>query len=154
MRFTVSGFKIPGMVLPLFLGIVPAGLMAQPTGGQVGAGSAAISGGAGALVNAGTITAATAELKAAGGDAYALAIHNTSAVRSEVVSSGTLAATSADGAQGGDVRLLGHKITLEAGALVDVSGALGGETALIGGDFQGKNPAVPNAQTAMVAPTR
>jgi filamentous hemagglutinin family protein len=122
----------------------------------------------GAIVNSGSIAATTAELRAAGGNAFALAINNSGTVRAtgsavrngqvwlvansgEVVSSGTLIATSADGTHGGDVRLLGDQVTLAAGALVDVSGTLGGGAALIGGDFQGKNPAVPNAQTTTVA---
>jgi hypothetical protein len=31
-------------------------------------------------------------------------------------------------------------------AVVDASGAAGGGTVLVGGDYQGKNAAVPNAQ--------
>ncbi len=123
----------------------------------------------GAIVNSGTITAATAELKAAGGNAYALAINNSGVVRAngsarrdgqvwlvasgdgEVVSSGTVAATRANGTHGGGVQILGGKVTLGTGAIVDVSGAQGGGTALIGGDYQGRNPLVHNASATSVA---
>ncbi len=121
----------------------------------------------GTIVNAGVINAASAELKAAGGNAFALAINNSGVVRAtgsatrggqvwlvanggEVGSSGTLAASSANGTRGGEVRVLGEKVNLSAGALVDVSGAHGGGTALIGGDYQGNNAAVLNARTAVI----
>ncbi|MBI5386517.1 MAG: filamentous hemagglutinin N-terminal domain-containing protein, partial [Verrucomicrobia bacterium] len=114
--------------------------------------------------NLGSIQAATAELKAAGGNIYALAINNGGVIRANtvvnqggrillradggrVVNSGTL---DASGTRGGDVRVLGGQVALTGNAVVDVSGANGGGTALIGGDFQGKNPRVPNAQQTFV----
>ena len=117
---------------------------------------------AGEAINSGTITAATAELKAAGGNAYALAINNSGTVRAtgtavrdgqiwlvgtggKVLSSGTLVASSADGTRGGEVRVLGDEVTLAAGSLVDVSGSETGGVALIGGDSLGQNATVPNA---------
>jgi filamentous hemagglutinin family protein len=45
---------------------------------------------------------------------------------------------------GGTVRVLGNKAGL-FGAKIDASGHAGGGEVLIGGDFQGKNPDVPNA---------
>jgi trimeric autotransporter adhesin len=121
----------------------------------------------GELVNSGVIEAATAELKAAGGNSYALAINNTGVIRAtgtterngnvwlvgtggDVSSSGTLAATNADGTVGGDVRVLGDKVTLGAGALVDVSGSQVGGTALIGGDYQGAEAGAPNASETIL----
>ena len=47
---------------------------------------------------------------------------------------------------GGNVRVLGEKVGMLGQAKVDVSGTNGGGMALIGGDYQGKNPAVQNAQ--------
>lgn len=122
---------------------------------------------AGQVVNQGVIEAATAELKAAGGNVYALAINNTGVVRAtgtaerngdiwlvgtggQVVSSGTLAATNADGTAGGEVRVLGDTVTLAAGSLVDVSGSLTGGTALIGGDYQGGDAGAPNARETVL----
>jgi trimeric autotransporter adhesin len=121
----------------------------------------------GEIVNQGRIDAATAELKAAGGNAYALAINNTGIIRAtgtaerngevwlvgaggDVVSSGTLAATNAGGTAGGEVRVLGETVTLAAGSLVDVSGSKTGGTALIGGDYQGANPEVLNADSTTI----
>ncbi|MES2023997.1 MAG: filamentous hemagglutinin N-terminal domain-containing protein [Pseudomonadota bacterium] len=59
--------------------------------------------------------------------------------------------TTATGAgTGGEVQVLGEKVGLMGDALVDVSGQTGGGTALIGGDYQGKNAAVMNAQQTFV----
>ena len=46
--------------------------------------------------------------------------------------------------------MLGERVGLTGSAVVDVSGATGGGTALIGGDYQGKNPDVLNAQRTYV----
>lgn len=54
-------------------------------------------------------------------------------------------------AVGGQVKLLGHHVGLFDQSSVDVSGALGGGEVLIGGDFQGKNSSVRNAQRTFVA---
>ncbi len=55
--------------------------------------------------------------------------------------------TSATGAgKGGEVQLLGARVGLAGNAMVDASGRLGGGTVLVGGDYQGKNAALPNAQ--------
>ena len=55
--------------------------------------------------------------------------------------------TSATGAgKGGEIQLLGTRVGLQGDALVDASGAQGGGAVLAGGDYQGKNAALPNAQ--------
>jgi len=60
--------------------------------------------------------------------------------------------TTATGAgQGGEVQALGEQVGLMANAKVDASGKLGGGTVLVGGDYQGKNPAVQNARQAYVS---
>ena len=51
---------------------------------------------------------------------------------------------------GGDIQLLGARVGLTGNAVVDASGAAGGGTVLVGGDYQGKNAAVQNAQQAYV----
>jgi filamentous hemagglutinin family protein len=152
--------------------------------------------------NVGNIEAASAELKAAGGNIYALAINNGGVVRATSVvnengriflranggniqNSGTLAAKNANGsggqvvvdgghnetapstvissgnivargdaagAKGGEVQVLGDHVGLFDHAVVDVSGNNGGGTALIGGDYQGKNSAVQNAAATFVSP--
>ncbi|NVI83510.1 YDG domain-containing protein [Janthinobacterium sp. BJB401] len=60
--------------------------------------------------------------------------------------------TSATGAtdKGGDIQVLGEKVGLLGNAKVDASGAAGGGTVLLGGDYQGKNAAVQNARQVLV----
>ena len=65
--------------------------------------------------------------------------------------SGTLDASSAQ-AKGGDIRVLGEYVGLFGDAKLDASGARGGGTVLVGGDFQGRNPDVSNAFRTYVGP--
>lgn len=58
---------------------------------------------------------------------------------------GSIAAKNSDGS-GGEVRLLGDGVGLLGAASVDVTGETKGGTVLIGGDYQGKNPEIPNAK--------
>jgi filamentous hemagglutinin family protein len=120
------------------------------------------------VINSGNIAAVSAELKAAGGNIYALAINNGGVVRATgivnengrillrsdrgtVINSGTLDASSrGTGTKGGDVQVLGQKVGLAGNSKIDVSGDAGGGTVLVGGDLQGKNPNVPNAQRTVV----
>jgi filamentous hemagglutinin family protein len=54
--------------------------------------------------------------------------------------------TSATGAgTGGEIQLLGDSVALNGNAAVNASGKAGGGTVLVGGDWQGKNAALPNA---------
>ncbi|MBL8382457.1 MAG: filamentous hemagglutinin N-terminal domain-containing protein, partial [Burkholderiales bacterium] len=48
--------------------------------------------------------------------------------------------------RGGSVQVLGQEVILDGSASIDASGDSGGGTVLIGGDFQGRNPAVHNAR--------
>jgi filamentous hemagglutinin family protein len=63
--------------------------------------------------------------------------------KDRVFGSPSISVTS-EGAQGGTIKVLGDEIVLLASRL-DASGETGGGTVLVGGDLQGKNPAVPNA---------
>jgi len=60
--------------------------------------------------------------------------------------------TSATGAAGtgGQIHVLGEQVGLLGNAKVDASGATGGGTVLLGGDYQGKNAAVQNARQVLV----
>ena len=60
--------------------------------------------------------------------------------------------TSATGAagKGGEIAVLGDQVGLFGDARVDASGATGGGTVLLGGDYQGKNAAVQNARQVVV----
>ncbi len=51
---------------------------------------------------------------------------------------------------GGDIMLLGPQVGLTGNAVVDASGATGGGTVLLGGDYQGRNPAISNARQSYV----
>jgi len=59
--------------------------------------------------------------------------------------------TSATGVgQGGEVQVLGQRVALTGDARIDASGQTGGGTVLVGGDYQGKNAAVQNAEQTVV----
>jgi filamentous hemagglutinin family protein len=60
--------------------------------------------------------------------------------------------TSAAGAAGtgGQIQVLGEQVGLLGNAKIDASGATGGGTVLLGGDYQGKNAAVQNARQVLV----
>ncbi len=61
-------------------------------------------------------------------------------------------ASSASG-KGGTVQILGlNHVGLLDAAAVDVFGATGGGTALLGGDYRGQNPAIPNARRTYLSP--
>ncbi|MEZ0295718.1 MAG: filamentous hemagglutinin N-terminal domain-containing protein [Candidatus Methylacidiphilales bacterium] len=154
------------------------------------------------VTNTGKINAATAELKAAGGNVYALAINNTGTVRAnalqnkggriflstdggKIVNKGTLQArggrvvvnsasrnrsrvkgspgltgvtemggvvdvSSRDSGKGGTAHILGDQVLVSKDARIDASGFSGGGEILIGGDFQGKNTSVVNAEIAFI----
>ena len=62
------------------------------------------------------------------------------------------ATLTAAGARGGRVEILGERVALADRASVDVSGREGGGTVLVGGDYQGANPAIQNAQVVWIGP--
>jgi len=152
--------------------------------------------------NSGTIEAVSAELKAAGGNIYALAINNGGIIRatgvrreggrvfltsdggniensgaisannanggggyvslaggrndatpSTVINSGTIEARGDGiGTKGGEVRMTGDHVGLFGASVIDVSGQSGGGAALLGGDYQGRNSQMQNAQRTFVGP--
>ncbi|MFA9217343.1 MAG: filamentous hemagglutinin N-terminal domain-containing protein, partial [Sphingomonadaceae bacterium] len=62
----------------------------------------------------------------------------------------TTASNSASGGHGGQIQLLGAQVAVTGDAVVDASGDGGGGSVLVGGDYQGKNAAVPNARRTEV----
>lgn len=58
--------------------------------------------------------------------------------------SGTISATNSVG-KGGEIQVLGNNVTLTGTANLDASGASGGGTVLVGGDWQGSNANIQNA---------
>ncbi len=118
--------------------------------------------------NQGLIQATSAEIQAAGGNIYAVAINNGGTIRATptltmeggklvlksvggtVVNAGTLDASNPNG-KGGTVEVLGDKVGLATTSVIDASGKTGGGKVLIGGDYQGQNAAVPNASSTFVS---
>ncbi|MGB8516787.1 MAG: filamentous hemagglutinin N-terminal domain-containing protein, partial [Gallionella sp.] len=95
----------------------------------------------GAMVrNSGTVSADSATMQ--GGKIVFKA-----SVRSEISGS-----VSANGITGGAVEVLGNQVGVLDGATVSANGTQGGGTVLIGGDYQGKNANVQNAQVTYLAP--
>ncbi len=99
---------------------------------------------AGTLRHSGLIQATTATLEGgrvvlkASGDAY-------------VQGAGTINVSSASG-KGGQIAVLGKRVAVTDDAVLDASGATGGGTVLVGGDKQGKNPDVQNAEITYFGP--
>jgi filamentous hemagglutinin family protein len=60
------------------------------------------------------------------------------------------ASSTATEQRGGDIRVLGEYVGLFGNATLNASGAAGGGTVLVGGDFQGKNVEVPNSRVTYV----
>ncbi|HEX5632112.1 MAG TPA: filamentous hemagglutinin N-terminal domain-containing protein, partial [Gemmatimonadales bacterium] len=116
---------------------------------------------AGEAVNAGSVVAASGQV-----GIFGTLVRNSglvSASRAEVGPGGKIvfrasgdtlleagARVEATGDQGGTIQVLGNRVGVFDGASVDASGDAGGGTVLVGGDFQGKNAAVPNAARTYV----
>ncbi|CAN1556218.1 Filamentous haemagglutinin, N-terminal [Burkholderiaceae bacterium] len=67
--------------------------------------------------------------------------------------SGQISAAGVDAnTKGGEVVVTGDKVTLSAQARVDASGQAGGGKVLIGGDWQGQNPLIRQANEVIVKP--
>ena len=125
-----------------------------------GTGAQAEAGAGPAVENTGTIDAGGGEVMIAAGDVFSLAFRNSGFMKGKNVTvdggagrvevAGTIDASDASpGAIGGNVKVLGDEVVLQ-GAEIDASGSAGGGTVLVGGDFQGANPDVRNAQFTYV----
>ena len=111
------------------------------------------------LNNTGRIEAARAELQAAGGNMYALAINNEGTIRaSQAVEENGRVLLKADGgavshsgnieAPSGEISVTGQDVKVEEGAVIDATGENGGLIE-IGGGFQGKGT-LPNSRKTVV----
>ncbi|MBL9001104.1 MAG: filamentous hemagglutinin N-terminal domain-containing protein [Phycisphaerae bacterium] len=108
-------------------------------------GVASESAGGAAVTNTGTINAQRGRVSMAAGDVYSMAIRaggkvKAAKARIEGQGSGEVrvdGSIDAGGATGGDVRVLGEKVSLE-GASIDARGDTRGGHVLVGGEFQGK----------------
>lgn len=108
------------------------------------------------IENSGLIESAYAELRA-DGNVYRLAINQTGVVEATgikeengkiflVAEGGKTQNTGALIAKSGTIHLLGGDVEVGDGAKIDVSGSSSGGSILVGGDFQGNNPEIPNAR--------
>ncbi|TFG86842.1 MAG: filamentous hemagglutinin N-terminal domain-containing protein, partial [Hyphomicrobiales bacterium] len=68
-----------------------------------------------------------------------------------LLDAGSAISARSTGGRGGEVRVLGASVAMLDAASIDVSGGFGGGTALVGGDYQGANPAIANARLTAVA---
>ena len=128
-----------------------------------------IRGGSGSVANNGNIHATAAELRAAGGNEYALAVNNTGVIRATTVdrsggrivlraesgttqNSGSLIATSGTpGKNGGRIDVTGDKVVLTKTSKIDAGSKYAkGGSVNIGGGFQGKDAAIKNAKVTLV----
>ena len=82
-----------------------------------------------------------------GGGTVKLRAGDTTILRGEISVVG-----GAESAKGGQVQLLGERVGLFDQAKVDASGGAGGGEVLVGGDYLGRNPDVPNAKITVTAP--
>ncbi|WP_070247805.1 beta strand repeat-containing protein, partial [Duganella phyllosphaerae] len=67
-----------------------------------------------------------------------------------LLESGSVTSATSAAGKGGEITVLGDQVGMLGNARVDASGALGGGTVLLGGDYQGKNPAIVNARQVAV----
>ncbi|WP_409028116.1 filamentous hemagglutinin N-terminal domain-containing protein [Janthinobacterium sp. SUN098] len=67
-----------------------------------------------------------------------------------LLEAGSVTSAAGSAGTGGQIQVLGEQVGLLGNAKVDASGATGGGTVLLGGDYQGKNAAVHNARQVLV----
>ncbi|WP_338849728.1 filamentous hemagglutinin N-terminal domain-containing protein [Massilia sp. W12] len=72
------------------------------------------------------------------------------ASRDTLLEAGSLTSATSVQGKGGEIQILGRRVAANGNAKVDASGATGGGTILFGGDYQGKNQAVQNAEYAFL----
>ncbi len=115
--------------------------------------------GNGSLSQEGLIESVQAELIASGGDAHALAINMGGTIQvtereGHIFIEAIDGTTQVDGqmtaSNGGTIHVLGSEVHLKESAMLDASGDLGGGRILVGGDYQGSNPNIQNAQVTYV----
>jgi filamentous hemagglutinin family protein len=105
----------------------------------------------GALVNQrGRINADSAAL----GENGKIVLKASGANSTTMLEAGSQTSATNSAGKGGEIQLLGERVGLSGNAAVDASGAAGGGTVLIGGDYQGqgdgKSAAVPHAQQTYI----
>jgi len=116
----------------------------------------------GCVQNSGEVQALQAELIAAGGSPYSFAVNHAGVIDARGISEegGRIYLTSEEKtnvtgeiySEGRDIHLLGKRVIVDEKAIIDASSSSQGGQILIGGDYQGKNPEIPNAELTYVGP--
>lgn len=116
----------------------------------------------GCVQNSGEIQALQTEINAAGGSPYSFAINHDGVIDARGISKhgGKIYLTSGEKtnvtgevySEGGDIHLLGKRVIVDDAAVIDASSSSKGGSILIGGDYQEKNPEIPNAELTYVGP--
>ncbi|WP_114417029.1 beta strand repeat-containing protein [Marinospirillum perlucidum] len=123
-------------------GIVRAGRI-DNSGGEirlVGSGGSDSS-----IINTGQVDASAQDEASQGGQITLEALDSTL-----LISDQSQLDASSSSQSGGQIHLLGQNIALSGSTQVDVSGASGGGEILVGGDYQGLNPDIANADKVIV----
>ncbi|MCZ6829773.1 MAG: filamentous hemagglutinin N-terminal domain-containing protein, partial [Gammaproteobacteria bacterium] len=103
------------------------------------------------LLGASSSVENSGEISATGGKVILQANVSSGLFDSAVNNSGIIEATGFNDGSGGTVHLLGDTVAVTEGARVSVDGFGGGGEILVGGDYQGANPAVDNSRFTTVA---
>ena len=98
---------------------------------------------AGSIVNKGRVSANAVTVDEAGNIVFV-------AKADTIIEDGDVTATSETG-KGGHIEVLGERVALVGDTDIDASGSTGGGEVLIGGDYQGNNPGIENADKTYVA---
>ena len=107
-------------------------------------GTIRLTGQGGNVVSSGVIDASSNTANTNGGTIALLSDDQT------LLTNNSVTTVQSNSAKGGTVHVLGHKVGLIDYSHINVSGETGGGTALIGGDFQGNNPLIQNADYTYV----
>ncbi|MDN3506937.1 MAG: filamentous hemagglutinin N-terminal domain-containing protein [Simkaniaceae bacterium] len=157
-KAVVNTGKIKGEVVGLAAG---EEILLKPSGSQRLFISRKANGkGDGGVENAGLIEATTAELRA-DGNAFRFAINQAGTIEANVMKQeggrvflvadgGTVSHSGTIAAPAGTVHILGEQVGLHEGAKIDASSDWAGGEVLVGGDFQGANPEILNAEICVL----
>ncbi|OGT79553.1 MAG: hypothetical protein A3H91_15460, partial [Gammaproteobacteria bacterium RIFCSPLOWO2_02_FULL_61_13] len=96
------------------------------------------------LINTGTL-----DVSGDGGNGGRIKLESTGTT---LVAGESVMDAASDSGNGGRIKILGDLVGLLDVATVDASGATGGGTILVGGDYQGSNPNIQNASATYVGP--
>ena len=118
--------------------------------GRINASAGTATDNGGSINISGTNVTHTGELHADSIGATGGAVHLESSDTTTIGEDGLISVASSGG-DGGRAQVLGEQVHLTYNASIDASGETGGGDVLIGGDYQGGNPEIRNADTTFVS---